>query len=335
MTWIKCPKCGKEVSENEKNCPVCGFLFEEENTFDVLDKNNIERAEGSIIKAKEDRLEQPEDGIDKMDGEKKKFDKKKICVGIVLGISLIGNIVLMTNNSKSNNAYSTLQSEYNSVEEEYNALDERYNSLSDEYNALNDKYNSLSSEVSEKDKTISTLTAENEELKNGASKQLISIRNAFENEEWQNTIELANKLHEKYNGTEEDKQAQEMAKASQEKLDEEAAAKEAEEAKGYETGITYDQLARTPSDFIGKKVKFSGKVIQVIEGDDSVQIRLAVNNDYDTVLLGEYSNSTVSSRVLEDDKITIYGTSVGTISYQSTMGGKITIPGVYIEKIDQ
>lgn len=115
----------------------------------------------------------------------------------------------------------------------------------------------------------------------------------------------------------------------------EAAAAEA--AQGYETGITYDQLARTPDDFKSKKVKFYGKVIQVIEDSSSttVQIRLAVNDNYDTVLLGEYASDITASRVLEDDYITIYGTSVGTISYKSTMGGTITIPGVYIDKIDQ
>ncbi len=72
-----------------------------------------------------------------------------------------------------------------------------------------------------------------------------------------------------------------------------------------------------------------------MEGDTSTQIRLAVNDDYDTVLLAEYSKSIVSSRILEDDHITIYGTSVGTISYKSTLGGTITIPGVYVDKIDQ
>ena len=117
--------------------------------------------------------------------------------------------------------------------------------------------------------------------------------------------------------------------------EEEKAAREAEEAKGYETGITYEDLARTPDDFKGKKVKFKGKVLQVLEGDDSVQIRLAVNDDYDTVLFGEYESTIVSSRVLEDDEITIYGTSYGLISYDSTMGGKITIPAVSIDKIDQ
>ena len=113
------------------------------------------------------------------------------------------------------------------------------------------------------------------------------------------------------------------------------AAEEAKKAQGYETGITYEQLARTPDDFEGEKVKFSGKVVQVMEGGSDIQIRLAVNDSYDTIVYGSYSPDTVSSRVLEDDHVTIYGTSVGTISYKSTMGGTITIPGVLIEKIDQ
>lgn len=123
--------------------------------------------------------------------------------------------------------------------------------------------------------------------------------------------------------------ASEAAKAAEE------AAKAAEEAKGYETGISYDQLARTPDDFKGKKVKFTGKVVQVMEGNGIVQIRFAVNSDYDTVLLGQYTSSIVSSRVLEDDKITISAVSNGLISYKSTMGGTITVPSVTIDKIER
>lgn len=136
----------------------------------------------------------------------------------------------------------------------------------------------------------------------------------------------------------EEEEAAKKAKEEEEKArkeKEEKEAREAEEAKGYETGITYDNLARTPDDYKGKKVKFYGKVIQVMEGDGEVQIRLAVNEDYDTILLGGYDSTIVSSRVLEDDKITIYGTSLGLISYKSTMGGTITIPAVSIDKIDQ
>lgn len=211
----------------------------------------------------------------------------------------------------------------------------KYQETTKELEIINQKHNSLEDENEKLTATVSELNNKINELENGAASQLVIIKNAYEKGEWQNVIDLTSKLHEKYNGSEEDKQAQEMAKQSQAKIDEAKAAKAAEEARGYETGITYDQLARTPDDFKGKKVKFYGKVVQVIEGSGGVQIRLAVDDNYDTILLGEYSSSTVSSRVLEDDYITIYGTSVGTISYKSTMGGTITIPGVYIDKIDQ
>jgi outer membrane murein-binding lipoprotein Lpp len=128
-------------------------------------------------------------------------------------------------------------------------------------------------------------------------------------------------------------QADEAAAAAQAAAEKQ---QQEEQAKiGYNTGITYDQLARTPDQFTGKKVKFHGKVIQVIEGDSKTQIRLAVADNYDTVLFGEFDASAVQRRVLENDEITIYGTSSGLISYDSTLGGKISIPGVAIEKIDQ
>ena len=121
------------------------------------------------------------------------------------------------------------------------------------------------------------------------------------------------------------------------KAEEEEAKRLAEEEakKGYDTGITYNQIARTPDDYKGKKIKFKGKVIQVMEGDGEVQIRLAVGGDYDKIIYGVYDSSIVSSRVLEDDNITIMGLSAGLLTYQSTMGGEITIPSMLIEKIDQ
>ncbi|WP_051411441.1 coiled-coil domain-containing protein [Ruminococcus flavefaciens] len=138
------------------------------------------------------------------------------------------------------------------------------------------------------------------------------------------------------------KQAEEEEKARKQAEEEEKARKAEEERRiaeekariGYETGITYEQLARNPEDYKGEKVKFYGKVIQVIEGTDEIQIRLAIDSNYDTVAYCGYNPSIVSSRVLNDDLITIYGISVGTISYESTLGGKITIPGIAVEKIE-
>lgn len=114
-------------------------------------------------------------------------------------------------------------------------------------------------------------------------------------------------------------------------------AKDAEEQEKarYNTGITYDQLARTPDDYKGEKVKFKGEVVQIMEGDGEVTMRFAVNGDYDKMILAAYDSSIVSSRVLENDKITIYGISAGLYTYESTMGASITIPSVLIDKIDQ
>lgn len=129
------------------------------------------------------------------------------------------------------------------------------------------------------------------------------------------------------------KKAEEEAKK---KAAEEEQKRQAEEEakKGYDTGITYSQLARTPDDYKGKKVKFEGKVIQVMQGNGEVQIRLAVNGNYDHIVYGVYNENIVSSRVLEDDYITIRGLSAGLLTYKSTMGGSITIPSVLIQKID-
>lgn len=182
---------------------------------------------------------------------------------------------------------------------------------------------------------VTELQDELAEYKYGPAAQLSEIKDAFSEQKWQDVIDKANHLHTNYAGAAEDAEAQELAKQAQEKLDEAAAAAEAEKAKGYETGITYDQLARTPDDFEGKKVKFSGRVIQVVEGAATVRIRLAVNDDYGTILYGTYVSSIVPSRVLEDDYITVYGTSKGIYTYESTMGNSVSIPQVSIDKIDQ
>jgi len=135
-------------------------------------------------------------------------------------------------------------------------------------------------------------------------------------------------------------QAEAEAKAAREAaLAAEEAAKAAEEAalldrSTYRWDISYDNLARTPDDFVGQKVALYGRVVQVMEGNGTTQLRVAVNDDYDTVVLVEYDSSISSMRVLEDDFVDMYGTSYGLYTYTSTMGGEITIPALGINVID-
>ncbi|WP_084007586.1 hypothetical protein [Leuconostoc mesenteroides] len=97
----------------------------------------------------------------------------------------------------------------------------------------------------------------------------------------------------------------------------------------YETGITFDQIARTPDDYEGKKIEFTGKVLQVMEDDDNTEIRLAVDGDYDNVILVDVDSDIMNgSRILEDDLVTISGVSDGTTTYESTSGANITIPAM-------
>ncbi|MBQ3471977.1 MAG: zinc-ribbon domain-containing protein [Clostridia bacterium] len=98
--------------------------------------------------------------------------------------------------------------------------------------------------------------------------------------------------------------------------------------------VDYSELARNPDAYTGKSLTYKGKVIQVIEGDTETQHRIAVNGNYDKVIFVGYPKNMVASRVLEDDYVTVYGTSLGLYSYQSTMGGKITIPALYLDRIE-
>lgn len=99
---------------------------------------------------------------------------------------------------------------------------------------------------------------------------------------------------------------------------------------------SYDKIARDPDDYEDKYAKFSGKVLQVLEDTDSqlTAMRIATDGGYNDVLYVYYYRPEGSSRILEDDRVTVYGTLGGLYSYEATSGATITIPlmyGKYVE----
>ena len=104
----------------------------------------------------------------------------------------------------------------------------------------------------------------------------------------------------------------------------------------YTEDITYETLARYPDKNIDKPVKFDGKIIQMIGAVDSnyTAIRMAVDDDYNHALLVVYANDVIDGKLLENDRITIYGGYVGQYSYTSTLNKPITIPQVEDVMID-
>lgn len=108
--------------------------------------------------------------------------------------------------------------------------------------------------------------------------------------------------------------------------------------------INYKSLARKPNQYKGQYFVFTGEVIQVMEDNNKVTLRVNVtpkryeslNETYyeDTILVAyEYSSSN-ENRILEDDIITIYGQSTGTYTYETVMGSAVTIPAINAMYID-
>lgn len=104
----------------------------------------------------------------------------------------------------------------------------------------------------------------------------------------------------------------------------------------YATNITFDDLSRFPDDYKGKKVTFYGKVVQVMEVDDEIHVRLAISGNYNMIIYSYFSQDLLKNgRILEDDYITVYGTARGLHSYTATLGKTITLPLVEGEILEQ
>ena len=100
------------------------------------------------------------------------------------------------------------------------------------------------------------------------------------------------------------------------------------------TDVTYDNLMRTPDDYFGELVQYSGTVLQTITGDGIVQQRVALYDDYDKIVLIEYAEELPEVRLLDDDYITFTGMSFGTVTYETVLGAKLEIPSIFVERIN-
>ena len=100
------------------------------------------------------------------------------------------------------------------------------------------------------------------------------------------------------------------------------------------TKKTFEDFSRRPGAHTDEAIRFDGDVLQVIEGDDFSEYRIAVDGDADNVIYVFLDDSSRTTRVLEDDDVTVYGRFDGTVTYESTTGVSITIPSCYATRID-
>lgn len=101
----------------------------------------------------------------------------------------------------------------------------------------------------------------------------------------------------------------------------------------------YKTIFRYAEDYKGKEVKFTGKVVQVIESDTMPSYRINVTKDKwgyydDTIYVSFFDMDGNTPRILEDDIVTVYGTLSGTYTYETVLGASVTIPSMLALYID-
>lgn len=101
----------------------------------------------------------------------------------------------------------------------------------------------------------------------------------------------------------------------------------------------YKTIFRYVEEYKGKKVKYTGKVVQVIEGTSVTSYRVNVTKDRwgyydDTIYVTFMDLDKTTPRILEDDIITFYGILGDLYTYETVMGASVTIPSVTALYID-
>lgn len=98
--------------------------------------------------------------------------------------------------------------------------------------------------------------------------------------------------------------------------------------------LDYKEISRNPDQHEGDFIKFSGKILQVIEDDEVVGFRIATKGNYDNVVFCIYYPPENYSRLLEDDKVNVWAECTGIMSYETVMGSTVTILSFCVERIE-
>lgn len=205
---------------------------------------------------------------------------------------------------------------------------EEYKTLNSLYESSKEYGESLNEKVTELKKSIKDLEEENSLL----TKKVEEDAPWFEMKEEERKAEEERIAQEKAQKEAEEKakkEAEEKA-AAEKKAQEEAAAKEAEAHK-YETGLTWEDIAREGK--IGTLGQFEGKIIQVMNGNGYTQYRVAINGNYDTIMLVEIDDSIKTETLLENDYIYFKGSSAGNMTYTTVLGAEMTIPAFIVDEV--
>lgn len=107
---------------------------------------------------------------------------------------------------------------------------------------------------------------------------------------------------------------------------------------GFKNGCVsygYKEIFRNPDQYVGKRTKITGEVIQVMEekdgGIDYWVLRVNMTKTdwgYEDTIMVFIPKSSVSGRIIEDDIFTFYGILSEPITYETVLGASQTVPAI-------
>lgn len=100
--------------------------------------------------------------------------------------------------------------------------------------------------------------------------------------------------------------------------------------------IPYNQLIKDPDSFAGRRVRYHGEILQIQEsGGMGFMLLYVTNLGYDIWTDQIWVSYTNHVRGAQGDELTVYGTVVGTKSYDTQIGGTTYVPEVEAVYIDE
>ena len=95
----------------------------------------------------------------------------------------------------------------------------------------------------------------------------------------------------------------------------------------------YSEAVENPDEHMGDKVAVSGTVVQVIPtAGTAIQVRLATSQYSDIVFVT--IDFDLGYNLMDNDKLTIYGTLNGLKTYESVLRETISIPSIIAEEVE-
>ena len=100
----------------------------------------------------------------------------------------------------------------------------------------------------------------------------------------------------------------------------------------YRIDIDFESLSRKPDDYVGKKINVSGTVIETFDYDSGKGLRITVEDDQ--IMRVFYPSDLLDIRILDQDKVTVYGKYGGIDTYDTVLGNYLDVPYIDADHID-